>query len=70
MTDAGTLFGQDTLNAPWGLKVREKLVALAGHFFDVHRISAKHAAIGKALPSERTPKPLTGTVFLEYSLTS
>ncbi|MYH34839.1 MAG: trypsin-like peptidase domain-containing protein [Cenarchaeum sp. SB0669_bin_11] len=66
MTYEGPLFGPETMNAPWGLKTREKLVALASRFFNANNISASHAAIGKALPNEGNPRPVTASDFLNY----
>ena len=66
MTNEGTLFGPDTMNAPWGLKAREKLVALACNFFNAKNVAESHAAIGTALPNGGNLEPLAGSDFLEY----
>ncbi len=60
------LFGQDTMNAPWGLKSRLKLVALACDFFNVNKVAANHTVIGKEAPSGGSPEPLTVNDFLKY----
>lgn len=61
-----SLFGLDTMNAPWGLQSRVKLAALACDFFSVKKTAANHAAVGKELPVKRNPEPLTGRDFLNY----
>ena len=43
------LVGPDTMNAPWGLESRLKLVQLACEFFHVGNAEANHALIGKEL---------------------
>ena len=43
------LAGPDTMNAPWGLESRLKLVQLACEFFDGSNAEANHALIGKEL---------------------
>lgn len=43
------LVGPDTMNAPWGLESRFKLVQLACEFFDVGNAEANHTLIGKEL---------------------
>ena len=60
------LFGPDTMNAPWGLDSRLKLVALACGFFNVNEIAANHAVIGKDLPNLENPRPLAVIDFLKY----
>ena len=60
------LFGPDTMNAPWGLDSRLKLVALACGFFNVNAIAANHAVIGKDLPNLENPRPLAVIDFLKY----
>ena len=59
-------FGPDTMNAPWGLDSRLKLVVLACDFFKAEKIAAHHTAIGKALPKQGSPTPLTVADFLQY----
>ena len=54
------------MNAPWGLQSRVKLVALACDFFNANKTAANHAAIGKELPAEGNPGPLTVHDFLKY----
>ena len=60
------LFDQNTMNAPWGLKSRLKLVALACDFFNANRVAANHTAIDKEVPSRGNPQPLTVNDFLKY----
>ena len=60
------LFGPDTMNAPWGLESRLKLVALACDFFNTNQVAANHAVIGKELPNSGVPTPLTVLDFLKY----
>ena len=60
------LFDLGTMNAPWGLQSRVKLVATACQFFNVNNTAANHAAIGKELPTEGNPGPLTVNDFLKY----
>ena len=61
-----SLFGPHTMNGPWGLDSRLKLVALACDFFNVKKIAAHHATIGKALSKQGNPTPLTAADFLQY----
>ena len=61
-----SFFGVDTMNAPWGLDSRLKLVALACEFFDARKLASNHKAIGKDVPSGTNSEPLTGHDFLEY----
>ena len=61
-----SLFDRNSMNAPWGLQSRTKLVALACDFFNAKNTEAKHAAIGKEQPSEGNPGPLTTSDFLKY----
>ena len=60
------LFGPDTMNAPWGLKSRLKLVALACHFFNATKVSSNHSVIGKAVRRGGNPEPLTVNDFLKF----
>ena len=61
------LFGLDTMNAPWGLDSRLKLVALACRFFNANNIADSHAAIGnRTVDSERQPGPLNAMDFLKF----
>lgn len=60
------LFDQNTMNAPWGLTSRRKLVRLACDFFNASKVAANHAAIGKEVPSRGNPQPLTVNDFLKY----
>ena len=62
----GRIYGPDTMNAPWGLKARTKVVALACHFFNANKVAANHAAIGKAVQNKKNPGPLTVEDFLAY----
>ena len=59
-------FGPDTMNAPWGLASRLKLVVLACDFFKAEKIAAHHTAIGKELPKQGSPTPLAVADFLQY----
>ncbi|MYB75742.1 MAG: trypsin-like peptidase domain-containing protein [Chloroflexi bacterium] len=61
--ESNQLFGHDTMNAPWGLESRTKLVALACHFFNAKNIAANHSVINKEVPSGRNPEPLTVSDF-------
>ena len=60
------LFNQDTMNAPWGLASRLKLLQLALDFFDVENLAGSYKAIGKARPHNGKLGPLTGNEFLQY----
>ncbi|MCY4383627.1 MAG: serine protease [Nitrospinae bacterium] len=60
------LFDHDTMNAPWGLESRTKLVAFACHFFDANNIAANHSVINKEVPSGQNPEPLTVSDFLKF----
>ncbi len=64
------LFNEDTMNAPWGLASRFKLVQMALDFFDVDKLSASYSAIGKTLPHNGKPTPLTGDDFFQHVLTN
>ena len=66
VADTSLLFGPDTMNAPWGLDSRLKLVALACDFFNVNRIAAHHTTIDKELPKQGNPTPLAAADFLQY----
>ncbi len=60
------LFGPDTMNAPWGLDSRLRLVALARAFFNATKMADNHAVIGKEMENPGKPRPLTVADFLEY----
>lgn len=60
------LFGPDTMNAPWGLDSRFKLVVLACEFFNANRVATNHGVIGKELPNSGVPAALTVLDFLKY----
>lgn len=60
------LFGQDTMNAPWGLDSRLKLTAFACDFFNANKLPANYARIGKKLPKGGNPEPLTVNDLLKY----
>ena len=60
------LFGPDTMNAPWGLTSRLKLVVLACDFFNATKIASSYARIGKRLPKAGNPEPLTVSDLLKY----
>ena len=61
-----TLSGPDTMNAPWGLDSRFTLVVLACDFFNIAKLAANRAVIGKKLADSGSPKPLTVSDFLKY----
>ena len=59
------LAGPDTMNAPWGLHSRLKLVELACEFFDLSRNAENHAVIDrKPAPGQMSPFGMLD--FLEY----
>ena len=60
------LFGSNTMNAPWGLDSRLKLVGLACNFFNVSKLVENHKVIEKEVPRAGNPKPLTVKDFLKY----
>ena len=60
------LFNKDSMNAPWGLESRVKLVMLACDFFKIEKVFANCALIGKEVPKSGNPPPLTGADFLKY----
>ena len=60
------LLGPDTMNAPWGLDSRLRLVELACDFFNVSKITANHVVLGKKPTNPSSPTPLTVTDFLKY----
>ena len=60
------LANADTMNAPWGLVSRYKLVMLACGFFSATKLAESHASIGKQLPKQGNPVPLTVKDFLKY----
>ena len=53
------LFGSHTMNAPWGLESRLKLVRLACNFFNANKVADSSTVIGKEVPSGGSPEPLT-----------
>ena len=63
---SGQRFGPDTMNAPWGLASRLKLAQLACEFFNATKLAKSHAAIGKQLPKQINPAPLSAEDFLSY----
>ena len=63
---APKLVGPDTMNAPWGLESRSKLVTLACRFFNFNKVADNHRAIGKEVPSSENLQPLTVEDFLKY----
>ena len=63
---SGPRFGPDTMNAPWGLASRLKLALRACEFFNATMVADSHAAIGKQLPKEVNPAPLSAVDFLSY----
>ena len=65
-SDTGVLHGPDTMNAPWGLASRLKLLHLARDFFHFNDTAASHDAIGKKLPTRGAPEPLAVHEFLHY----
>ena len=54
------------MNAPWGLDSRFRLVVLACDFFNVTKLAANRAVIGKKLADSGSSKPLTVSDFLKY----
>ena len=60
------LANADTMNALWGLASRYKLVMLACGFFSATKLAESHASIGKQLPKQGKPVPLTVEDFLKY----
>ena len=54
------------MNAPWGLDSRFTLVVLACDFFNIAKLAANRAVIGKKLADSGSPKPLTISDFLKY----
>ena len=60
------LFDAGTMNAPWGLASRLKLVVLACEFFNATKIASSHELLGKSVPSGRNPEPLTVSDFLKF----
>ena len=60
------LANADTMNAPWGLESRFKLVMAACKFFSLSELADNYAGIGKQLPTVGNPKPLTVGDFLKY----
>ena len=60
------LFDADTMNAPWGLTSRLKLVIRACEFFNATKIASSHELLGKSVPSGRNPEPLTVSDFLKF----
>ena len=62
----GPRLGADTMNAPWGLASRLKLALLACEFFKATKLAESHAAIGKELPKQGNPAPLSAQDFLNY----
>ena len=60
------LANADTMNAPWGLASRYKLVVLACGFFSATKLADSHASVGKQVPSGGNPSPLTVEDFLKY----
>ena len=60
------LANADTMNAPWGLESRFKLVMAACKFFSLSELADNYAGIGKQLPTVGNPKPLTVGDLLKY----
>ena len=60
------LFGEDTMNAPWGLPARLKLVLMACRFFGAARLADSYRLIGKEVPKGGNPEPLTAGDFLKW----
>ena len=58
------LFGKDTMNAPWGLPARLKLVLLACRFFTATKLADNYKLVGKEVPKGGNPEPLTAGDFL------
>lgn len=67
MTDTtSTLSGPDTMNAPWGLESRVKLVVAALGFFDLEHLADHRALIGKETPTGSEQQLLNTFDFLKY----
>ena len=67
MTDTSTtLSGPDTMNAPWGLASRHKLVVSALWFFDVEKLADHQALIGKGTPAGGEQQLLNTFDFLRF----
>ena len=64
------LFGKDTMNAPWGLPARLKLVLLACQFFTATKLADNYKLVGKEVPKGGNPEPLTAGDFLRCLETS
>ena len=63
------LVGPDTMNAPWSLDSKLRLVQLACEFFHRDNVEANHALIGKEFPKTRDAHeiaPLSVREFLMY----
>ena len=65
MSDSNVLASADTMNAPWSLDSRLKLVMLACRFFDLEQNAESHAAVGKQL-APGAMNPLGTLDFLQY----
>lgn len=63
---SGPRFGPGTMNAPWGLASRLKLATLACTFFDATKLAENHASIGKELPKQGNPAPLSALDFFKF----
>lgn len=65
---ASVLFGPQTMNAPWGLESRLRLVETACEFFsfEARTVEARHRIIGKEMPKRGVPEPFSLAEFLRY----
>ena len=67
MTDTpNTLSGPDTMNSPWGLASRRKLVISARRFFSLAKLADHHALIGNDTPAGGEQQWLNTYDFLTY----
>lgn len=66
--EPSVLFGPETMNAPWGLESRVRLVALACEFFSFERktLEARHRTIGKEFPKGGVPEPFSLAEFFTF----
>ena len=60
------LVSADTMNAPWGLESRFKLVVCACKFFGIGELAENCARTGKQPPAAGDPKPRTVRDFLKH----
>ena len=61
-----SLVSADTMNAPWGLESRYKLVVCACKFFSIGELADSNAGTGKQPVAAGNPKPRTVREFLKH----